>query len=387
TLTITLSGAGATGILSGSGLTSTGEGVYTLTGTAASITTELKALVFTPAAEPPGSTTTTFTLSDLSSDYATATVNNTTTVIDSVAAAAPTITGTVAGQPTTGETPLDPFATAIIGDPNSGATDTLTITLSGAGATGILSGSGLTSTGEGVYTLTGTAASITTELKALVFTPAAEPPGSTTTTFTLSDLSSDYATATVNNTTTVIDSVAAAAPTITGTVAGQPTPGETPLDPFATAIIGDPNSGATDTLTITLSGAGATGILSGSGLTSTGEGVYTLTGTAASITTELKALVFTPAAEPPGSTTTTFTLSDLSSDYATATVNNTTTVIDSVAAAAPTITGTVAGQPTPGETPLDPFATAIIGDPNSGATDTLTITLSGAGATGILSGS
>ncbi len=65
------------------------------------------------------------------------------------AAAAPTITGTRAGQTTTSETPLDPFSGVTIGDTNgSSPTDTLTITLSGSGGTLDLTGG----TG-GVYTL------------------------------------------------------------------------------------------------------------------------------------------------------------------------------------------------------------------------------------------
>jgi hypothetical protein len=46
--------------------------------------------------------------------------------------AAPTITGTVSGQATTSETPIHPFSVTI-GDANAGATDTLSITLSGPG--------------------------------------------------------------------------------------------------------------------------------------------------------------------------------------------------------------------------------------------------------------
>ena len=59
--------------------------------------------------------------------------------------------------------------------------------------------------------------------------------------------------------------------------------------------IGDQNASATDTLTITLSSNGTTGRLSGTGLTDDTRGVYTLTGTAADITTDLDALTFTPA--------------------------------------------------------------------------------------------
>ncbi len=48
---------------------------------------------------------------------------------------APTISGTVPGQPTTSEAPVKPFTHVTIGDANVGATDTLTITLGGVGGT------------------------------------------------------------------------------------------------------------------------------------------------------------------------------------------------------------------------------------------------------------
>jgi uncharacterized repeat protein (TIGR03803 family) len=102
---------------------------------------------------------------------------------------APTITGTLSGQPTTSETPIDPFSGVTIGDANAGATDTLSITLSGPG---LLIGTGL-SVSSGIYTLTGTAAAITSELRALSFTSVDGVPNtSVTTTFTLSDTSSTY---------------------------------------------------------------------------------------------------------------------------------------------------------------------------------------------------
>ncbi|HEY1941250.1 MAG TPA: VWD domain-containing protein [Roseiarcus sp.] len=122
--------------------------------------------------------------------------------VDDVAVA-PTITGVVAGQTTTSEAALNPFANVSIGDDNPGATETLTISLSGSGGT--LSGAGL-SGGSGSYTLSGSAAAVTTELDALSFTATAGAPGTSgTTTFTLSDASSDFATPTVNFATTVTD--------------------------------------------------------------------------------------------------------------------------------------------------------------------------------------
>ena len=123
-------------------------------------------------------------------------------------AVAPTISGTGSGLTTTSEVPVRPFAHATIGDANVGATDALTITLGGVGGT-LADGTGfnsLTTVGAGVYTLSGTAAAITSELDALVFTSTAGAPNtSSTTTFTLSDQSSADGAPVVDTTTTVID--------------------------------------------------------------------------------------------------------------------------------------------------------------------------------------
>ncbi len=301
------------------------------------------------------------------------------TPLTTTVAIAPTITGTKAGQKTTSEAAVKPFAGVTIADPNSGATDKLTITVGGAGGT--LSGSGLSGGTSGIYTLAGTAAAVTSELDALSFKPKAGKPNTTSTsTFTLSDKSSAYATATVNSTTTVIDTDPAVAPTITGTKAGQKTTSEAAVKPFSGVTIADANSGATDKLTITVGGAGGT--LTGTGLSGGTSGVYTLAGTAAAVTSELDALSFKPKAGKPNTkSTSTFTLSDKSSAYATATVNSTTTVIDTDPAVAPTITGTKAGQKTTSEAAVKPFSGVTIADPNSGATDKLTITVGGAGGT------
>ena len=121
------------------------------------------------------------------------------------AALAPTITVTTAAHTTTADAAVAPFVGVTIADTNSGATDTLTITLSDSGATGTLSGSGLSGGTAGVYTLAGSAATITADLDALSFQPATGSADSnTTTTFTLSDLSS-AGTSASNNSITVTD--------------------------------------------------------------------------------------------------------------------------------------------------------------------------------------
>jgi hypothetical protein len=260
------------------------------------------------------------------------TVDATTTVIDNdqpPGFVAPTVTGTVANQTTYNNAPIDPFSSVTIADANANSpTDTLTITLSGAGGT--LAGTDLSGS-NGTYTLSGSAATVMSELDALVFTPSAGAPNSaTTTTFTLSDASSaDSLTPTVNSSTTVTNSVAGAgaAPTIAATVAGQTTAGNAPIDPFSHVTIGDANPGSpTETLTITSSGGAGT--LSGAGLSGS-NGAYSLTGSAATVTSEVDALVFTPTGTPGGVSTTRFTLSDASSAYGVTSFASTPTVLAS----------------------------------------------------------
>ena len=240
--------------------------------------------------------------------------------------------------------PVNPFAHVTIGDAAAGATNTLTITLDRAGGT-LTDGTGfssLTTVGAGVYRLSGTASAITGELDALVFTPTAGAPNtSSTTTFTLSDQSSAGGAPVVDTTTTVTDSDPAVAPTISGTGSRLTTTSEAPVRPFAHATVGDANVGATDTLTITLGGAGGT-LIDGTGfrsLTTVRRArICRLSGTAGAINNELDALIFTPTAGPPNTySTTTFTLSDQSGSFGgiTPVVDTTTTVTDSDPAVAP----------------------------------------------------
>jgi uncharacterized repeat protein (TIGR03803 family) len=238
---------------------------------------------------------------------ATPTVDDTTTVAatDSDPGVAPTITGTVSSQATTSETPIDPFSGVTIGDTNAGATDTLSITLSGLGS---LSGTGL-SLSSGIYKLTGTAAAITSELRALSFTPVDGVPNtSATTTFTLSDTSSAVSHPVVA-TTTVTDSdpgvTTGVTPEVTGgasisTVAG------------AAAVALDPGLSISDLDSSTLAGATisiSAGLLSGdtmtvgspqAGVTSNynaSTGLLTLSGQASLSTyqTELDSVMFASA--------------------------------------------------------------------------------------------
>jgi hypothetical protein len=214
-------------------------------------------------------------------------------VIDQLGGVAPAIAGTVAGQTTMSEAAVKPFAKVTIADPNNGATDTLTITLGGTG--GKLTGTGLSGSGSS-YTLSGTAATITSELDALNFTPTAgQANTSSTTTFTLSARSTAYATATANSTTTVTDSDAAIAPTITGMVAGQLMGDQKTIDPFARVVVTDPNASSSDTVIVLINGGGT---LSGTGVNYAGAaGHYTVSGASlAALNANMQAAVYTPVA-------------------------------------------------------------------------------------------
>ncbi|MET4071048.1 autotransporter passenger strand-loop-strand repeat protein [Bradyrhizobium sp. S3.2.6] len=137
------------------------------------------------------------------------------------AAALPSIAGVVSGQATSNEAAINPFATVTITDPNAGATDSLLITL--AGAAGILSGTGLTSLGNGIYELAATSADkLTAELHALTFVSSPHGDGSATTIFTLSDTSSVGLTVSDAHT-SVIDTHQAGPTTVNGPASGYAT--------------------------------------------------------------------------------------------------------------------------------------------------------------------
>ena len=377
TVTITVTGSGGT--LSAPSLISLGSGVYKLTGSASAVTTALNSLTFTATAGAPGlPTTTNFQLSVVNSAYTTPVTDNLTSVTDTAAAVSPVITGAVSSQRTTGETPIRPFAGVTVTDRNSGATETLTITLSGTGGTLTNpSSTGLTLTqSNGVYSLIGTASEVTAALNQLVFTPSVNSNSATsTTTFTLSDTSSAYSTAVTNSLTSVIDT--AVAPTITGTIANQTTTSESPIRPFAGVTVADQNNGATDALTITLTGTGGTLTNpSSTGVTfSQNNNVYTLIGTASDITAALNQLIFTPNSGLPGkTTTTTLTLKDTTSANYLSAYNNTTTVLNTDLAVM--ITGAEAGQILHSLTPIKPFAGVTLSNATANAPQDLTITLS-----------
>ncbi len=402
TVTITVHGAAGTGVangtLSGGGLATTATpGVYTLTGTAASVTAALQNLVFTPTAHEvaPGQTVaTTLSLAVSNAGYGpvTASTGVTATAVND----APTLSGVPAGVAGTDNAAVSPLGGTTVADPDLGASETVTLTLTSAGvtgdATGTLSGPGLreTAPGSGVYTLSGSPQAVTTALHGVVFSPAAHqvaPGGSVATTLSVA-VSNDGGLPVTGSSVLTIAAVAAA-PMLTG---GQPgadgryavsTDDATPVNPFGTQTVQDPTVGASDSATLTLLGANgaatdANGTLSGGGAVETAPGTYVLSGTPAQLSRALDQVVFTPTphqATPGASVTTTLAvaLSDGSArSQAPATVITATARNDAATVGG---TGPVADS-SGGAT--KPFAAVTVADPDLGASESVTVTLLGA---------
>ncbi len=393
TVTITLSDK-ATGTLSnvGSGSYDSATGIYTVTGSDAAVTTAVDGLQFTPTAHqaaPGAAITTTFTVQATDTAGGTSS-NNTTTVVATAVNDPPVIAGAVGGQLTSDAAAVTPLSSVTIIDLDFGQTESVTVTVSNA-ENGTLSnlGSGVYDTATGIYTVSGTDAEVTAAVQGLLFTPTAHQvvPGATvTTSFTVVATDTSGATSSNGNASVVV-TAAEDAPSITGTAAGQVVNDNTTVDPFSTVTVADPDFGATETVTITLTAnsvvSDANGLLSGTGLNKIGVGTYTLTtGTPASVTALLDALVFTPTPHEValGSTVTTaMTLAVTDSIAGTPTINTATSVITTAIPTPPSITGAVGNQGVPNETASTPFSTVTLVDPNIGSTDTVTVTMSAAG--------
>jgi hypothetical protein len=148
-------------------------------------------------------------------------------VMITLLAGEPVISGTQANQATTDNTPIDPFASVTITDPlSAGLIHTVSVFPLNL-TNGALSENAPTggSFNNGTYTVQGDAATVTKAVEGLVFTPIADqvPPGlSVTTTFIIADTNSAGLYAGDGNTSVVATQVSSPSPTTPPLLASTP---------------------------------------------------------------------------------------------------------------------------------------------------------------------
>jgi hypothetical protein len=260
----------------------------------------------------------------------------------------PAIGGTGASNAVVGQT-ATPFSGATVSDANPGATDSLTITLTGT-AGGTLTGTGLS--GSGPYTMaSATPATITSQLRALVYTPT----GAATTTETMTIVATSSAGGlTATNNSTVVTVVPPFNPVILGTAPTTTVVGKSNL-PFLHSLVGNGNyttalinvtdangGGVTESAIITITGL-AGGTLSGTGVTGTGPYTVGAGGvTLATLIADLKTVLYNPGSAT-ATQTATLTLTVTNSAGRSATDSTSVVTVNAVAPAEtslPTPSGT-----------------------------------------------
>ncbi len=394
TATVTLSSA-LNGTLSDPNAITDGSqivnGVWTMSGSSVAVAVALDELVFTPAANlvgaaGPVNTTVTAVVGEAGETA------STTSTITTGGAVPISITPATEAVATTDAESAAPFAGIVITDPNAGAFETATVTLSSA-ANGTLSDPKAASDGStiqnGVWSVYASATAVAAALDGLVFTPTHQQvaPGSTVTTLVTAAIA-DTAGETAAATSTVTATAVALAISVTPATEAVATTDAASAAPFTGIAIADPNIGQTETATVTLSAAG-NGTLSDPNAATDGStivgGVWSVSGSATAVATALDGLVFTPTAHQvaPGSAVTT-TLTAAIEDTAGETAVATSTITATAVAAPIAVTPASEAVATTDAASADPFKGITIADANAAQTETATVSLS-ATANGTLS--
>ena len=355
------------------GFVAIAPGVYRMQDSPPAITASLKTLVFVPTENRiivPNSELTTFTI--VANDgYGTPQTNNTTTVLVDSVNDAPIISGAQGGYQINDKQTVQPFTNVIITEVDDSSTQRLVVNVSlDLAAKGTLQNLGsFTNAGNGIYSMTGTAANITTSLATLRFVPTENRitvPTTEMTRLTIS-VNDSFTSLPVTNTDTTIFVTATNDPaTIVGTLGGWNITDKQTLMPFTNVVVADVDDLTVQPLTVVVAlDLAEKGVLQNlGGFTNSGNGTYTIRDVATNISASIRNLVFRPTENRiivPNSETTalTITVND-GFQFPLVTDTNTTITVASVNDA-PTVVGTATNSITDKQT-VQPFTTVTFAD-------------------------
>ncbi len=294
----------------------------------------------------------------------------------------PAIAGTKANQPTNDLTPIAPFATVVLSDPNAGAVISARVTFPTYTGTLTAPAGGTLTQGGGVWLDTGSPAAVQAALRGLVYTPVPHlttPGQALNPVFTLS-VNDQFVTVT-DATTSVLATAVEDPILVSGVIPlAYASDHSGVVQPFKKIAVSDPDY-TQFTATATLSN-GSIGVFGGSyNATISASGVYSTTGALSTVQTALQNLIIyaKPLGLPTGQSATetvTMTISDHISNTVTATSTLVIVAGGTTDAAGLQFIGATPGQATTDQIPINPFANNIVVDKQIGAQDTVTITMS-----------
>ena len=293
-----------------------------------------------PTANLSPGTTNSMTITISADDQHGGKATNTITLVLSSSVLSPDLSGTQSGQTVNDNSTIAPFSTVIIHG-NNGDAVTVQVQLSGAGITNDIQGLFINpgsftrtavSNQASIYSISGSGEAVTAAIESLIFQPTANRiKGGTTETaifkITIIDSGIPYS----DSSTFISIAPVNDAPQIFGVSPLITIYDDSSAAPFSSVLVSDvdENGQQVNQLTINLDNA-AKGVLTTNNVavTTVSNGVYTISGTPAALTTAIRQLVFKPTSGrvPFGQTeTTTFTIL-LNDGFGGITANNATAV-------------------------------------------------------------
>ncbi|MBF0155622.1 MAG: hypothetical protein HQL57_00345, partial [Magnetococcales bacterium] len=375
TLTLSDPAAGTLSVSSGATFNAL-SGVWAVTDTVALVNQALAAVAFVPAVDYDKNFTMAVSISDGEAAPVTGTVSVGLTAVND----APTVTNTSTTATFTEGAAGVSLADIVITDPDTGEIVSATLTLSAplAGQLSV-SGGGSYNAVTGVWSISGSVATVNSALAAVSFLPVADLDQDTTLAVVIADGGESGAQPVTGSILLDVQPVNDA-PTATNTLQSLTFNEDVASVALGDIVVSDPDTGEVMTARLTLAAPGAGSLTTSGGATyASGTGVWSVSGGVATVNAALAAVAFVPAGNRDTDSTIAVEIADGGEDGAT-TQNGTITLDFTPVNDAPTATG-VGGSVTWVEGAASVALNDIVlTDPDTGAILTATLTLSTPGA-------